>query len=55
MYCNLLKSHKTAKTFLGKAWHWNRIFLEILGKSLEAARPSRVEPWAPGHDGADRF
>jgi hypothetical protein len=23
IYCNPLKSHKTAKTFLGKAWHWN--------------------------------
>jgi hypothetical protein len=29
---NLLKSHKTAKTFLGKAWHWNHRYLEMLGK-----------------------
>jgi hypothetical protein len=28
---NPLKSHKTAKTFLGKAWHWNHRYLERLG------------------------
>jgi hypothetical protein len=32
-----LKYLKTAKTFLGKAWHWNRISLERLAKSLEVA------------------
>ena len=36
IYCNPLKTHKTTKTFLGKAWHWNRISLEKLAKSLEA-------------------
>jgi hypothetical protein len=66
IYCNPLKSHKTAKTFFGKAWHWNRISLEKLGigtaflwksleKSLEAASPGRAEPSAPRHDAADRF
>jgi len=32
IYCNPLKSHKTAKTMFGKAWHWNRRSLEILAK-----------------------
>jgi hypothetical protein len=31
IYCKPLKSHKTAKTFFGKAWHWNHTSLEILG------------------------
>jgi hypothetical protein len=39
IYCKPLKSRKTAKTFLGEAWHWNHGNLEILGigspKSLE--------------------
>jgi hypothetical protein len=38
--CKSLKSHKTSKTFLGKAWHWNHRSLEKLGiggpKNLEA-------------------
>src|ERR1700677_1117357 len=32
---NPLKSNKTAKTFLGKAWHWNHTSLEKLAESLE--------------------
>jgi hypothetical protein len=39
-----LKSYKTAKTFLGKAWHWNHTSLEKLGQKAwqvrSAARPS---------------
>jgi hypothetical protein len=42
IYRNPLKSQKTTKTFLGKAWHWNHTFLEKLGKSLEVARPDRA-------------
>jgi hypothetical protein len=30
-YSKPLKFLKTAKTFLGKAWHWNHTSLEILG------------------------
>src|ERR1700677_2046064 len=41
IYCNPLKSPKTAKTFFGKAWRWNRIYLEMLGKSLEGDGPGR--------------
>jgi hypothetical protein len=39
IYCNPLKFHKTAKTFFGKAWHWNHRYLEIFAKYLEAGRP----------------
>jgi hypothetical protein len=28
---NLLKSHEMAKTFVGKAWHWNHRSLEMFG------------------------
>jgi hypothetical protein len=41
IYCNPLRSPKTTKTLLGKAWHWNHISLENLGKSLELARQRR--------------
>jgi hypothetical protein len=30
------------KTFLGKAWHWNRTSLEMFAKSLEAEAADRA-------------
>jgi hypothetical protein len=44
IYCNPLKSPKTANTFLGKAWHWNHTSLEMFAKNLEAGRPRRPRP-----------
>ena len=47
-YRNPLKSHKTAKAFLGKAWHWLRTSLERLGKKawrVAAPTPRASAPY----------
>jgi hypothetical protein len=52
IYCNLLKFHKTAKTFFGKAWHWNHRYLEKLGNKLGG---DELEPSGPDVDRFDYF
>ncbi len=44
IYCNPLTPHKTAKRFLGKAWHWNHTSLEMFGE--KAWSEARVRPVA---------
>ena len=41
IYCNPLKSHKTATKLFGTARHWNRISVERLGKSGEGGGAGR--------------
>ena len=50
IYCNLLKSHKTTKTFFGNPWRWNDTSLEKLGITT----PSNLEALKSGHEAAGR-
>src|SRR5271167_1197338 len=55
IYCNLLKSHKTAKTFLGKAWQGIALIWKGLQKAWRRRDRAGRTGRALGHDGADRF
>jgi len=63
IYCKPLKSHKTAKTFLGNPWHWNHRNLEMLAQKAwrTAANDAdaigakvRAQLWARSPTVADR-